>query len=186
MFPNLGLYGFSCQPFSNRTQKLQSPSTAHQTQNLGQVAQAFHHPRQMNPATNMDEQGHGGGDAIAFGGLNVVDVAVHFADRRRHPGEYAPPVDDIELDLHRKITVDVLLPLHLDPLFRVLAVVDDVLTHVAVNDDTATGAEKAHDGVARQGPAAAAESDHGAFGTLDEKRLLRVTGCGLAVLVIRL
>ena len=129
----------------------------------------------MHAVAHLDREVHGGVLAVAVVESNGVDVGVLFGNRRRHGGEHTALVFRLDPEIHRVHALDVLLPLHVDPLLGVFAVTHHVRAILGMHHDTAPGGEKAEDGIAGNGTAAARISDHHALRPVNgQHRFLRL------------
>src|SRR5690606_12242502 len=86
---------------------------------------------------------------------HVIDVALRRGDAAGELREQTDAVERADLDLGEELALHVALPVHRDPLRRLLAVLDQVPAVAAMNDDAAAARHEADDLVARDRVAAA-------------------------------
>src|SRR3989344_8434446 len=99
-----------------------------------------------------------------------VDIGALLRDGRRDRREHAALVLDLDPDAHREHGLDVLFPLDIDPLFRVLAVLDHVRTILGVHHNPASRGQKTENRIARYWTAATRIGHHHTLGAVDGKR----------------
>ncbi len=124
----------------------------------------------MPAAARFEREVHGGVLTVAVVERDGVDIGALLGDGRRDRREHAALVLDLDPDAHREHGLDVLLPLDIDPLFRVLAKLDHVRTILGVHHDPAPRGQETENRIARYRPAAARIGHHHALGAADGER----------------
>ena len=155
-----------------------------QLQRFRQGTQLAHHPGQLRPIANIEQQVNGGGGAVPFRGVDGLDIGVGGGNGGGDGGQYPRLLATSSRSSALKSALDCCshsTSIHFSGFF----VAGDVFAIVPVDDDATPGVEITDDGIARQRPTALAETDHRALGTLDQQGLgvdvLRRTHVVLAI-----
>src|SRR5688572_22188332 len=85
-----------------------------------------HDRGEVMPVPDLQQQPQHGAIIMTVEDGNLFDIRVRVRDGGGHFGEHAGLVGRVDLDLAGKIAVDIRLPAHRDPLFRLLAEVPQV------------------------------------------------------------
>src|SRR5579885_3546700 len=135
-----------------------------------EAAYGAQHAGQMGAIADADQKGHADVAVVEIRHLYIFDVGALIGNRAGDGGERPALVGDDESDLAGEVPVDVIRPVHVDPLFRLVAEFGDVLAGLAVYDDAAPGGDVPQDGVAWNGQAALGKAHHHPLRALDDER----------------
>src|SRR5581483_9869690 len=147
-----------------------------------EAAYGAQHAGQMGAIADADQKGHADVAVVEIRHLYIFDVGALIGNRAGDGGERPALVGDDESDLAGEVPVDVIRPVHVDPLFRLVAEFGDVLAGLAVDDDAAPGGDVPQDGVAWNGQAALGKAHHRPLRALDDERhggVVRGRRCGI-------
>ncbi len=177
--------GFKRAPLSLGSIAARPSAAPGQLQRFRQGTQLAHHPGQLRPIADIEQQVNGGGGAVPFRGVDGLDIGVGGGNGSGDGGQHPAFVSHFESQFGAEVGAGLLFPFHLDPFLGIFLVAGDVFAIVPVDDDATPGVEITDDGIARQRPTALAETDHRTLGTLDQQGLgidvLRRTDFVLAI-----
>ena len=128
----------------------------------------------MRPVADGNKEGQGGVGAVAVFQADILDVRAELGNGRGHRRQHALLIFHHHADFHRKLALDIRLPDHVHPLFRLVGKIHQILAGGGVNHDAAAGAQESDHVVSGDGVTALAEVHHHSLRALDVKRLLTV------------
>src|SRR5665213_4235248 len=142
----------------------------HHPQHIGHAAHHAHDTRQLHAVGHLDDEDDDLRFGIALLDRNVVDVGLGAGDGGRQCRQHAHAVDDVDADFRQEQPSGFVLPGYRQPLFRLLAIILDVGTGLAVHDDAAAGAQTSEDRVVGNRVAAMRIADQQSLGAGHRQR----------------